>query len=153
MFVKDLLLAVCITAILVGIVGLTYAAVKAVDNRDCPYSKEQWQAVRRGWWGEAALICVLGWLYLVWPIIVFTIWQRPGERSLLKRLAVAVGMSILLVVPLTALMFVVPWSRDWYFRYTMLRLDEVGDALSIGRGKAVRNTSTTARETPVLRPK
>jgi hypothetical protein len=82
-----------------------------------PYTAEQWRLVRSGWWFHAVMIVLVGWFYLIYPMVVFTRWQSAGPDSLGKRLAWSLLMSILLFIPL-AWIGVVPWSRGWYFLYT-----------------------------------
>lgn len=83
-----------------------------------PYTKEQWRTVRGGWWLHAVLILLIGWLYLIYPMITFTRWQSAGPDSRAKRLGWSLLMSVLLLIPF-AWIGVVPWSRRWYFLYTM----------------------------------
>lgn len=64
-----------------------------------PYTKETWRIVRGGWWLHAVLILLLAWFYLIYPVTVFTQWQSAGRSSFWRRLAISLGMSLLLMIP------------------------------------------------------
>src|SRR5438045_620113 len=63
-------------------------------------------------WGRTRLATVR--LLPYWALVAWTIWQKPGGASLRRRVVISIVMVVgaLLLVPL---IFVIPWTRRWYW--------------------------------------